>query len=497
MKYQSILKYLQITNKPVDFPITIVEECGEFSKVLNGAYVYFDNEDANNVFDSIMDLGTTEAHHCAQLFTQTPENAYRMILMRSGWNSFTDYFINQYGSVDAIFVHLNKGETDSLVKEQQNIFSNSRDAGNDDCNGCGDNYDNDDSCENEEALAQEESVSTLDHEELNVDLNVEPNAENTKMEELKDFIDSMIVERSIQEEEQESTKEQERIIQKKKELHGELNYLLKANSIHSTSLNLGVSARDLAKWKEKNEKFRKEVNKVHPRQSTSKEKPDNEEYPSGQNNSPPELYNEQKEFYNKQKEITEEQKVTEKKSEVEEKTEENFTRESELFSQEDVFSRESANLEIPRLIGNLTELVTTSEENLKKAVAEDFKSVAENFKEVTEEFKDTQLELQKEFLEELKDTQLEFKGDFKSDLQKGFNRFQENLEEKFNRFQQDSSVAKDILKSNQTLLEKLTNSHSSEKLTELLQQNTQTVRRKGNGFYATLRRYNIDFLQFF
>ena len=45
MEYQNILKYLQIANKPIEFPITIVEKCKDFSKELSGVYVYFDNED--------------------------------------------------------------------------------------------------------------------------------------------------------------------------------------------------------------------------------------------------------------------------------------------------------------------------------------------------------------------------------------------------------------------------------------------------------------------
>ena len=68
MEYQNILKYLQIANKPIEFPITIVEKCKDFSKELSGVYVYFDNEDIENIKDAIIALGTLEAHHCAQLF---------------------------------------------------------------------------------------------------------------------------------------------------------------------------------------------------------------------------------------------------------------------------------------------------------------------------------------------------------------------------------------------------------------------------------------------
>ena len=51
MEYQNILKYLQIANKPIEFPITIVEKCKDFSKELSGVYVYFDNEDIENIKD--------------------------------------------------------------------------------------------------------------------------------------------------------------------------------------------------------------------------------------------------------------------------------------------------------------------------------------------------------------------------------------------------------------------------------------------------------------
>ena len=159
MEYQNILKYLQIANKPIEFPITIVEKCKDFSKELSGVYVYFDNEDIENIKDAIIALGTPEAHHCAQLFTQIPEEAYKMILMRSGWSSFTDYFIDQYGSVSNIFVYLNKGKTDQLVKEQQSIFSDDINGGidADHSSEVGDNHSSevDDNSEAGEALVQE------------------------------------------------------------------------------------------------------------------------------------------------------------------------------------------------------------------------------------------------------------------------------------------------------------------------------------------------------
>ena len=464
MEYQNILKYLQIANKPIEFPITIVEKCKDFSKELSGVYVYFDNEDIENIKDAIIALGTPEAHHCAQLFTQIPGEAYKMILMRSGWSSFTDYFINQYGSVSNIFVYLNKGKTDQLVKEQQSIFSDDVNGGidADHSSEVGDNHNSgaDDHSEVDEALAKQAT-----NEEV---------ADN-KAKEIEDFIDSMIISREIEEEEKEEKEEKKRLVQKKRELHSELNSLLKTNNVNNDSLNLGISARDLAKWKEKSKKFSSEVDKSSPRKNTFKEKSDDKEYPSSQNNSPPKPISEQKESTEEQKIATENQEVN--------AGQELFSKDptTNLFSKDpttNLFSKEmdeeelndedvedatagvnggiADDLKVPHLIGHLTELMANSEEDLKK------------------DLKDTQKELQEKFKED-------FKKEFNEDLEESFNRFQENLgrslknqsivdKTQLTEIHEDFSITKEHLEDTKRLLENIVDNNNSEKVTELLQQ---------------------------
>ena len=464
MEYQNILKYLQIANKPIEFPITIVEKCKDFSKELSGVYVYFDNEDIENIKDAIIALGTPEAHHCAQLFTQIPGEAYKMILMRSGWSSFTDYFINQYGSVSNIFVYLNKGKTDQLVKEQQSIFSDDVNGGidADHSSEVGDNHNSgaDDHSEVDEALAKQAT-----NEEV----------ANNKAKEIEDFIDSMIISREIEEEEKEEKEEKKRLVQKKRELHSELNSLLKTNNVNNDSLNLGISARDLAKWKEKSKKFSSEVDKFSPRKNTFKEKSDDKEYPSSQNNSPPKPISEQKESTEEQKIATENQEVN--------AGQELFSKDptTNLFSKDpttNLFSKEmdeeelndedvedatagvnggiADDLKVPHLIGHLTELMANSEEDLKK------------------DLKDTQKELQEKFKED-------FKKEFNEDLEESFNRFQENLgrslknqsivdKTQLTEIHEDFSITKEHLEDTKRLLENIVDNNNSEKVTELLQQ---------------------------
>ena len=464
MEYQNILKYLQIANKPIEFPITIIEKCKDFSKELSGVYVYFDNEDIENIKDAIIALGTPEAHHCAQLFTQIPGEAYKMILMRSGWSSFTDYFINQYGSVSNIFVYLNKGKTDQLVKEQQSIFSDDVNGGidADHSSEVGDNHNSgaDDHSEVDEALAKQAT-----NEEV---------ADN-KAKEIEDFIDSMIISREIEEEEKEEKEEKKRLVQKKRELHSELNSLLKTNNVNNDSLNLGISARDLAKWKEKSKKFSSEVDKSSPRKNTFKEKSDDKEYHSSQNNSPPKPISEQKESTEEQKIATENQEVN--------AGQELFSKDptTNLFSKDpttNLFSKEmdeeelndedvedatagvnggiADDLKVPHLIGHLTELMANSEEDLKK------------------DLKDTQKELQEKFKEE-------FKKEFNEDLEESFNRFQENLgrslknqsivdKTQLTEIHEDFAITKEHLEDTKRLLENIVDNNNSEKVTELLQQ---------------------------
>jgi len=481
LEYQNILKYLQIANKPIEFPITIVEKCKDFSKELSGVYVYFDNEDIENIKDAIIALGTPEAHHCAQLFTQIPEEAYKMILMRSGWSSFTDYFIDQYGSVSNIFVYLNKGKTDQLVKEQQSIFSDDVNGGigANHSSGVDDNSEVDANSEIGEALAQELNEMPEVDEALAQELNEVPEADvalakqatneevaDNKAKEIEDFIDSMIISREIEEEEKEEKEEKKRLVQKKRELHSELNSLLKTNNVNNASLNLGISARDLAKWKEKSKKFSSEVDKSSPRKNTFKEKSDDKEYHSSQNNSPPKPISEQKESTEEQKIATENQEVS--------AGQELFSKDptTNLFSKEmdeeelndedvedaaaDVSGGIVDDLEVPRLIGHLTELMANSEEDLKK------------------DLKDTQKELQEKFKED-------FKKEFNEDLEESFNRFQENLgrslknqsivdKTQLTEIHEDFSITKEHLEDTKRLLENIVDNNNSVKVTELLQQ---------------------------
>ena len=504
MEYQNILKYLQIANKPIEFPITIVEKCKDFSKELSGVYVYFDNEDIENIKDAIIALGTLEAHHCAQLFTQIPEEAYKMILMRSGWSSFTDYFINQYGSVSNIFVYLNKGKTDQLVKEQQSIFSDDVNGGigANHSSGVDDNSEVDANSEIGEALAQELNEMPEIGEALAQELNEMPEVDealaqelnevpevdealakqatneevaDNKAKEIEDFIDSMIISREIEEEEKEEKEEKKRLVQKKRELHSELNSLLKTNNVNNDSLNLGISARDLAKWKEKSKKFSSEVDKSSPRKNTFKEKSDDKEYPSSQNNSPPKPISEQKESTEEQKIATENQEVN--------AGQELFSKDptTNLFSKDpttNLFSKEmdeeelndedvedatagvnggiADDLKVPHLIGHLTELMANSEEDLKK------------------DLKDTQKELQEKFKED-------FKKEFNEDFEESFNRFQENLgrslknqsivdKTQLTEIHEDFSITKEHLEDTKRLLENIVDNNNSEKVTELLQQ---------------------------
>ena len=480
MEYQNILKYLQIANKPIEFPITIVEKCKDFSKELSGVYVYFDNEDIENIKDAIIALGTPEAHHCAQLFTQIPGEAYKMILMRSGWSSFTDYFINQYGSVSNIFVYLNKGKTDQLVKEQQSIFSDDVNGGidADHSSEVGDNHNSgaDDHSEVDEALAQELNEMPEVDEALAEELNEVPEVDealakqatneevaNNKAKEIEDFIDSMIISREIEEEEKE---EKKRLVQKKRELHSELNSLLKTNNVNNDSLNLGISARDLAKWKEKSKKFSSEVDKSSPRKNTFKEKSYDKEYPSSQNNSPPKPISEQKESTEEQKIATENQEVNAGQELFSKDPTTNlFSKEmdEEELNDEDVEDATAGvnggiadDLKVPHLIGHLTELMANSEEDLKK------------------DLKDTQKELQEKFKED-------FKKEFNEDLEESFNRFQENLgrslknqsivdKTQLTEIHEDFSITKEHLEDTKRLLENIVDNNNSEKVTELLQQ---------------------------
>ena len=326
----------------------------------------------------------------------------------------------------------------------------------------------------DEALAEELNEVPEVDEALAKQATNEEVADN-KAKEIEDFIDSMIISREIEEEEKEEKEEKKRLVQKKRELHSELNSLLKTNNVNNDSLNLGISARDLAKWKEKSKKFSSEVDKSSPRKNTFKEKSDDKEYPSSQNNSPPKPISEQKESTEEQKIATENQEVN--------AGQELFSKDSttNLFSKDpttNLFSKEmdeeelndedvedatagvnggiADDLKVPHLIGHLTELMANSEEDLKK------------------DLKDTQKELQEKFKED-------FKKEFNEDLEESFNRFQENLgrslknqsivdKTQLTEIHEDFAITKEHLEDTKRLLENIVDNNNSEKVTELLQQ---------------------------
>ena len=304
LEYQEILEYLQIANKQLEIPITVVEDCADFSQDLAGVYVYFENEDKFNIMDKIVALGTIEATHCSQLFEQAPVEAYKILLKRSGWNSFTEYFINKFGSINEIFAYLNKGNTDALAHEQQDFFTGAQeeDLTEDDVNTVAQNTTIESSEDDNTTLAQETSEGDS---EGNITLTKETSEgdsegdttlaqESSKAKEIEDFIASMILARELEEEEEEKNREKEKISKRKKELHNELNSLLKSNNSADFTFNYGISARDLAKWKEKQENFKKKNSPAHSQknfETPNKKEEDNNDEGScpckKDNNAPP------------------------------------------------------------------------------------------------------------------------------------------------------------------------------------------------------------------
>ena len=289
LEYQEILEYLQIANKQLEIPITVVEDCADFSQDLAGVYVYFENEDKFNIMDKIVALGTIEATHCSQLFEQAPVEAYKILLKRSGWNSFTEYFINKFGSINEIFAYLNKGNTDALAHEQQDFFTGAQeeDLTEDDVNTVAQNTTIESSEDDNTTLAQETSEGDSEGDTTLAQ-------ESSKAKEIEDFIDSMILARELEEEEEEKNREKEKISKRKKELHNELNSLLKSNNSADFTFNYGISARDLAKWKEKQENFKKENSPAHSQknfETPNKKEEDNNDEGScpckKDNNAPP------------------------------------------------------------------------------------------------------------------------------------------------------------------------------------------------------------------
>lgn len=406
LEYQEILEYLQIANKQLEIPITVVEDCADFSQDLAGVYVYFENEDKFNIMDKIVALGTIEATHCSQLFEQAPVEAYKILLKRSGWNSFTEYFINKFGSINEIFAYLNKGNTDALAHEQQDFFTGAQeeDLTEDDVNTVAQNTTIESSEDDNTILAQETSEGDS---EGNITLTKETSEgdsegdttlaqESSKAKEIEDFIDSMILARELEEEEEEKNREKEKISKRKKELHNELNSLLKSNNSADFTFNYGISARDLAKWKEKQENFKKENSPAHSQknfETPNKKEEDNNDEGScpckKDNNAPPGNPNQntKPEEGEKEQTSTEESEVISESnnseiigrgeelcsesnnSEIIDRGEELRSTENEISSKdptvEEVPQKEEEDkLEVPHLIGNLIELIADTKTSM-------------------------------------------------------------------------------------------------------------------------------------
>lgn len=406
LEYQEILEYLQIANKQLEIPITVVEDCADFSQDLAGVYVYFENEDKFNIMDKIVALGTIEATHCSQLFEQAPVEAYKILLKRSGWNSFTEYFINKFGSINEIFAYLNKGNTDALAHEQQDFFTGTQeeDLTEDDVNTVAQNTTIESSEDDNTTLAQETSEGDS---EGNITLTKETSEgdsegdttlaqESSKAKEIEDFIDSMILARELEEEEEEKNREKEKISKRKKELHNELNSLLKSNNSADFTFNYGISARDLAKWKEKQENFKKENSPAHSQknfETPNKKEEDNNDEGScpckKDNNAPPGNPNQntKPEEGEKEQTSTEESEVISESnnseiigrgeelcsesnnSEIIDRGEELRSTENEISSKdptvEEVPQKEEEDkLEVPHLIGNLIELIADTKTSM-------------------------------------------------------------------------------------------------------------------------------------
>lgn len=390
LEYQEILEYLQIANKQLEIPITVVEDCADFSQDLAGVYVYFENEDKFNIMDKIVALGTIEATHCSQLFEQAPVEAYKILLKRSGWNSFTEYFINKFGSINEIFAYLNKGNTDALAHEQQDFFTGAQeeDLTEDDVNTVAQNTTIESSEDVNTTLAQETSEGDS---EGNITLTKETSEgdsegdttlaqESSKAKEIEDFIDSMILARELEEEEEEKNREKEKISKRKKELHNELNSLLKSNNSADFTFNYGISARDLAKWKEKQENFKKENSPAHSQknfETPNKKEEDNNDEGScpckKDNNAPPGNPNQntKPEEGEKEQTSTEESEVISESnnSEIIGRGEELRSTENEISSKdptvEEVPQKEEEDkLEVPHLIGNLIELIADTKTSM-------------------------------------------------------------------------------------------------------------------------------------
>lgn len=508
LEYQEILEYLQIANKQLEIPITVVEDCADFSQDLAGVYVYFENEDKFNIMDKIVALGTIEATHCSQLFEQAPVEAYKILLKRSGWNSFTEYFINKFGSINEIFAYLNKGNTDALAHEQQDFFTGAQeeDLTEDDVNTVAQNTTIESSEDDNTTLAQETSEGDS---EGNITLTKETSEgdsegdttlaqESSKAKEIEDFIDSMILARELEEEEEEKNREKEKISKRKKELHNELNSLLKSNNSADFTFNYGISARDLAKWKKKQENFKKENSPAHSQknfETPNKKEEDNNDEGScpckKDNNAPPGNPNQ-----NTKPEEGEKEQTSTEESEVisESNNSEIIGRGEKLRSEsnnseispkdqtaEEVSQKEEEDkLEVPHLIGNLIELVADTKTSmaeyktsLEDTIEKSKTSLSEEITDAKDSLEDTireskvSIEKTVNFLE---NTLTESKTLLDEEIRNGKTEVVDALA------QYNSSLEEEIKDGKTEVMDALTQSHSSiENIEEMTQKNHELL----------------------
>ena len=522
LEYQEILEYLQIANKQLEIPITVVEDCADFSQDLAGVYVYFENEDKFNIMDKIVALGTIEATHCSQLFEQAPVEAYKILLKRSGWNSFTEYFINKFGSINEIFAYLNKGNTDALAHEQQDFFTGAQeeDLTEDDVNTVAQNTTIESSEDDNTTLAQETSEGDS---EGNITLTKETSEgdsegdttlaqESSKAKEIEDFIDSMILARELEEEEEEKNREKEKISKRKKELHNELNSLLKSNNSADFTFNYGISARDLAKWKEKQENFKKENSPAHSQknfETPNKKEEDNNDEGScpckKDNNAPPGNPNQntKPEEGEKEQTSTEESEVISESnnseiigrgeelcsesnnSEIIDRGEELRSTENEISSKdptvEEVPQKEEEDkLEVPHLIGNLIELIADTKTSmaeyktsLEDTIEESKTSLSEEIIDAKDSLEDTireskvSIEKTVNFLE---NTLTESKTLLDEEIRNGKTEVADALA------QYNASLEEEIKDGKTEVMNALTQSHSSiENIEEMTQKNHELL----------------------
>lgn len=500
LEYQEILEYLQIANKQLEIPITVVEDCADFSQDLAGVYVYFENEDKFNIMDKIVALGTIEAIHCSQLFEQAPVEAYKILLKRSGWNSFTEYFINKFGSINEIFAYLNKGNTDALAHEQQDFFTGAQeeDLTEDDVNTVAQDATIESSEDDNTTLAQETSEGDS---EGNITLTKETSEgdsegdttlaqESSKAKEIEDFIDSMILARELEEEEEEKNREKEKISKRKKELHNELNSLLKSNNSADFTFNYGISARDLAKWKEKQENFKKENSPAHSQknfETPNKKEEDNNDEGScpckKDNNAPPGNPNQntKPEEGEKEQTSTEESEVISESnnseiigrgeelcsesnnSEIIDRGEELRSTENEISSKdptvEEVLQKEEEDkLEVPHLIGNLIELIADTKTSMAEYKTSLEDTIEESKTSLSEEIIDAK--------DSLEDTIRESKVS----IEKTVNFLENTLTES------KTLLDEEIRNGKTEIVDALTQSHSSiENIEEMTQKNHELL----------------------